>query len=196
MVMNEAETDNVVGLYDFAREMTARIKSIDTRHPVTLGTQSSGQAGTRGMEFVTLYGLPTIDFVEGHDYAQSGGDALPLPGSTAAQTLPDPLSCSNDRAIACSISQTRSLLKKPFIIGEAGVQLRASGVAGRLRGDYTAQQRAAIFEAKLRAAFANGVSGYLIWQWSTVVDQGYDILAGDPLIGVMQRLTFDLGLAR
>jgi hypothetical protein len=192
MVMNEAETDNIVGLYGFAQSMTALIKRVDPNHPVTLGTQSTGQPGTRGADFVRLYSLATIDYVEGHDYAPWGVDGLTLPGSKDGASLPDPATCDNYQLITCSMSQALHTLQKPFIVGEAGVQIQPSGIAGVVQGARTPEQRAAILDAKMHAAFANGVSGYLIWQWNRRVDQGYDILIGDPLVSVMQRYAAEL----
>ena len=37
------------------------------------------------------------------------------------------------------------------------------------------------------AALASGVTDYLIWQWGKVVDEGYDILCGDPVLPMMRR---------
>ena len=180
MVMNEAETDNVAGMYDFAREMTALVKRVDPNHLVALGTQSSGQAGTRGSDFLRVHSLPTIDFIDGHDYAYWGSDTNPLPGSADGRTLPNPATCDNFHAIACSIAQSVQTLQKPFIMGEAGIK---AGVGGSI----PTSQRAALLEAKIRAAFDAGVAGYIPWQWNRIIDEGYDFLPNDPLMPMLKQ---------
>jgi len=180
MIMNEAETDNVTGLYDFAREMSALVKRVDPNHLVALGTQSSGQAGTRGADFLRVHGLSTIDFVDGHDYAYWGSDTNPLPGSADGRTLPDPDFCDNFHAIGCSIAQSVQILRKPFIMGEAGIK---AGVGGAI----STSQRATLMDAKIKAAFEAGVAGYMPWQWNRIVDEGYDFLPNDPLMPILKR---------
>jgi mannan endo-1,4-beta-mannosidase len=180
MLMNEAETDNVSGLYNFTREMSALVKRIDPNHLVALGTQSSGQAGTRGADFLRVHGLPTIDFVDGHDYAYWGSDTDPLPGSPDGRTLPDPARCDNYRAIGCSIVQSVQILQKPFVMGEVGIK---AGVGGAI----STSQRAVLVDAKMRAAFEAGIAGYIPWQWNRIVDEGYDFLPGDPMNSILKR---------
>jgi hypothetical protein len=180
MLMNEAETDNVVGLYDFTRTLSTQVKQLDPRHLVALGTQSSGQAGTRGPDFLRVHSLPTLDFVEGHDYAYWGDDRSPLPGSPDGRSLPDPSTCDNFHAIACSMSQAMRTLQKPFLVGEVGIK---AGVPGAV----SLAERAGLVEAKMRAALDNGVAGYVPWQWNGVVDEGYDFLRGDPFLPIMKR---------
>jgi mannan endo-1,4-beta-mannosidase len=193
MIMNEAETDNVNGLYTFAREMSALIKRTDPNHLVTLGTQSSGQPGARGQDFIRLYSLESLDFVSGHDWDYWGDDRNPLPGSPDRHDLPNPATCSNYRAISCSVAQSLSILNKPFVISEAGIKAWPMGL-------YSSRQRAALLGAKMDAALANGVSGYLIWQWGKVIDEGYDILWDDPLLLVLRqraaRLWFGMPILR
>jgi mannan endo-1,4-beta-mannosidase len=191
--MNEAETDSAGGLYTFAREMSTLIKRADPNHLVTLGTQSSGQPGARGEDFLRLYALESLDFVSGHDWDYWGDDQNPLPGSSDGQYLPDPARCSNYRALGCSIAQTLFTLNKPFVISEAGIKAWPMGM-------YSTRQRAVLLGAKMDAALANDVSGYVIWQWGRVVDEGYDILDDDPLLLVLRqraaRLWFGLPIQR
>jgi len=189
MIMNEADTGDKDGLYTFAAILSAQIKTLDSRHLVTLGTQSNGVSGSSGSDFIRLYGLPTLDFAEGHDYAFWGSDTDPLPGSADGHTLPDPRSASclstayipNQAKIACSIAQAHQILGKPYLIGEAGIG-GGNGVAGR-------QRRADRIGAKMDAFFANGGSGYIVWQWNRIVDtEGFDVLStlGDPLLPRMK----------
>src|SRR5215213_1399472 len=100
-----------------------------------------------------VHSLPTIDFVDGHDYAYWGSDTNPLPGSADGRTLPNPATCDNFHAIACSIAQSVLLLQKPFIMGEAGIK---AGVGGSI----STSQRAIQLDAKMQAAFGAGIAGY------------------------------------
>ena len=180
MIMNEAETENVAALHAFARDISTRLKRIDPNHLVTLGTQSSGQDGARGRDFVRLYSLPSIDFVSGHDWSFWGDDRDPLPGSPDGRILPDATTCDNFRAIGCSIAQTIVLLNKPFVMTEVGIKAWP-------RSTHSPEERAALLAAKMDAALINGVTGYLIWQWGKIVDEGYDVREGDPLLPVLRR---------
>jgi len=189
MLMNEADTSNAEGLYTFARVLTAQIKAIDSRHLVTLGSQSSGPPATAGANFLRVYGLPTIDFAEGHDYpywSGGAGETMPLPGSPdGGRSLPDPQSAAcldtsgtpGRATVGCALSQSLRILGKPFVMGEAGVAGGGS-IDGRA-------ERARRLGAKVDAFFANGGAGYLIWDWNKLHDvQGYDIMPGegDPLL--------------
>ena len=92
MLMNEAEgktaggADAAEALYTFTRDMSAYVKEIDPNHLLTLGTIGGGQPGVHGTNFERLYGLPTIDFADYHDY---GHNDAPLPG--APLTVQSPL---------------------------------------------------------------------------------------------------------
>ncbi len=198
MIMNEADTGDKTGLYTFASALSAQIKALDTHHLVTLGTQSNGVSGSSGTDFIHLYGLPTLDFAEGHDYAFWAPETEALPGSTDGQHLPDPSSpgclttdyIPNNAKVGCALAQSLQLLNKPFLMGEAGVQ----GA-----GDQSARQRRAdLLDAKMNAFFANGGSGYLVWQWNKIVDtEGYDVLSNtaDPLLLEMKRYAQSFGAA-
>jgi hypothetical protein len=82
-LMNEAESvtidgeENPEALYNFARDMSSYVKSLDKNHLVTLGTIGAGQPGTRGADWERLHALETIDFTEFHDY---GRNDEPMPG--------------------------------------------------------------------------------------------------------------------
>lgn len=190
MIMNEADTGDKDGLYTFAAVLSAQIKALDPNHLVTLGTQSNGVSGSSGVDFIRLYGLPTIDFAEGHDYSFWAPETEALPGSIDGHSLPDPRSPAclttdyipNNAKIGCSIAQSLQILGKPFLAGEAGVKGGADQVAR--------QRRADLLDAKMSAFFANGGSGYLIWQWNRILDvEQYDVLSdtADPLLPKMKR---------
>lgn len=174
MLLNEAESAtprgdaNTTPLYDFARDMSAYVKSLDANHLVTLGVVGGGQAGIAGEDYARLHVLPTIDFLEYHDY-QAEYEALP--GSPDAP--PDTLAS----AIA-----TAARLGKPLLVGEAGITTcrpvnGSEVVSPRLR--------AQIFDAKLGAFFAAGGAGYLVWAWDPASACEHDFTAGDPLNAVL-----------
>lgn len=84
MLMNEASSaQNNVGdpnaLYTFTAEMSGLVKAADPRHLVTLGVSGGVHLGVWGA-LKELHALPTIDFIDYHDYGQ---DDAPLPGAPA-----------------------------------------------------------------------------------------------------------------
>lgn len=195
MMMNEADTSkkNSTGksvLIDFTKDIAALIKGIDSKHLLTVGTQSNGASGATGQDFIDVYGLSQIDFAEGHDWAYWGSDTDPLPGSSDGKIAPDPASANclktYQAKIGCSISQAIQILKKPYLMGEAGVP--GTDANGRVR-------RADLLNKKMKAAFDNGVAGYLIWQFNKVVDtEGLDILSStnDPIFPAMKAFSMAL----
>jgi mannan endo-1,4-beta-mannosidase len=196
MMMNEADTSAKNGsgqsvLVDFATDIGALIKGIDSNHLLTVGTQSNGASGASGQDFIDVYSLPTIDFAEGHDWGYWGSDTDPLPGADEDLTLPDPESSfclqTYQNKIACSIAQSLGIVGKPFVIGESGIAATNAGER---------QTRANLIEDKMLAAFSNGVSGYLIWQFNRVMDtENFDVLSttNDPLFDVLLSFANDLG---
>jgi len=70
-LMNEAESEDADALFDFATDMSALVKSIDPHHLVSLGTMSTGQAGTANEYLINLHNIDTIDVVEAHDYGHN-----------------------------------------------------------------------------------------------------------------------------
>ncbi|MCM3884946.1 cellulase family glycosylhydrolase [Frankia sp. R82] len=147
-------------LHAFTQDMVTLVKGIDRRHLLGIGTVGAGQCGSAGDEYATLHAIPGVDVLEYHDYAPS-----PIPG---------------DRwnGLAERLRQA-SALHKPLIVGELGVAPRdAGGVAAR----------AALVEGKLSAQFQAGVAGILLWTWQGTDDgDGYDVLPGDPVLGVLSR---------
>jgi hypothetical protein len=91
MLMNEAESktntgaENAEALYAFTRDMSAFIKSLDQNHLVTLGSIGTGQPGVSGSNYQLLYSLPTLDFMEFHDY---GANDKAMPGAPLVAKAP------------------------------------------------------------------------------------------------------------
>jgi len=106
-VMNEAESASRWGLEDaaallaFAGDVTALIKSLDRRHPLSFGTSGVDPPGSGGVTYSTLAGLPAVDVVEAHDY---GSERESWPAD-----IRDALAAAGSAG-------------KPFFIGEVGIQ--------------------------------------------------------------------------
>jgi endo-1,4-beta-mannosidase len=178
-LMNEAESEDTSGnsdaqaLYNFALDMSAYVKSIDPNHLVSLGTMGGGQPGAQGSDYRWIHSIPSIDLLEYHDY---GSETEPLP-SDGWNRLKERL----DDAVA---------LNKPLFIGEAGIKSNCSDP-----DCFSPDQRAALFDAKMRAAFDNGVSGYMIWSYRDAVEPPteYMFTLTDPVAAIVQKLAALVG---
>jgi endo-1,4-beta-mannosidase len=162
-LMNEAECPSADALRTFAEEASSLIKSLDGNHLVSLGTIGTGQLGTEGDDYKRLHEIPTIDIVEAHDY-HAEREALP-------------------EKIAMDMEVARAI-GKPFFVGEAGI------AAPLPQHPFSFEERAALFDAKLEAAFERGASGYLVWSFYDLTGgnwQGWDFGPGDPLAAVLKR---------
>lgn len=186
-MMNEADTSardssGQTVLVDFAKDIAGVIKSVDTRHLITVGTQSNGAPGASGPDFTAVYSLPEIDLAEVHDWGYWGSDQSAMPGGEGA-TPPaaDSSACKARNApVGCSFALAAGL-DKPLFVGEAGIQGR------------TAEERstrATLLRAKMDAAFGAGAVGYLVWSVNTAITDGYDVLItdDDPLIGQLDQV--------
>jgi hypothetical protein len=91
MLMNEAESktatgaENAEALYAFTRDMSAFIKKLDQNHLVTLGTMGTGRPGVSVSNYQRLYSIPTLDFIEVHDY---GANDEAMPGAPLVAQAP------------------------------------------------------------------------------------------------------------
>ena len=171
MLMNEAETHDHQALLNFVADMGSYVKTIDRNHLLTVGTIGTGQAGTEMHKYQALYKHPSIDFVEAHDYYYV---EQALPGSDGSN-LPDPKYCYN--TIACDLVQAKTILKKPFVIGESGIMV------GTKR---TQEQRAELFRNKIQTFFSFGGAGYLIWDYNTQ-SSGFSFNSVDPINQVLRN---------
>ncbi|MEO3937850.1 cellulase family glycosylhydrolase [Dermatophilaceae bacterium Soc4.6] len=186
-MVNEAETDqrDAQGrsvLVSFAGDISAVIKAADPHHLVTLGSQSNGAPGASGADFREVYAQTGLDFTEVHDWNRWGSDTEAMPGSEEG-ALPDPASATctaRDAPIACSFAIAK-LLGKPIVVGEVGID--ASDDAGRAR-------RAQLVDAKARAAFGAGASGYLVWHLDRTATDDLSVLTSppDPLLPVLKAV--------
>ena len=191
VMMNEANTGkrNSSGktvLIDFTKDVGGLIKSIDTKHLVTVGTQSNGATAASGTDFVDVYSLSQVDFTSATERGYwVGKENDPLPGSADGKTLPNVNSydClkTYQSKVACSLANSIQVVKKPFVIMEAGVKVDNNPTSR--------QTRAQVMNNKMSAMFNNGASGYMLWHWNKMLDdQKYDILQSqsDPLMVTMK----------
>lgn len=203
-MMNEATTARRVrgqsAIVGFARDIGSLIHSIDHNHLVTVGTESDGWPGASGPDFSAVYGLPQINFAVAHDYQMPGQagiyDPFPMNGLLPGGALPSPSARECQPTVgaplACSVAADVKVVHKPMVIEEAGVPARSSN-------RHALQARANLFNRKLKAAFTNGVSGELVWDFNKVDDVGggnFDVeqFTNDPLVPVMKRWSKTISL--
>lgn len=189
--MNEADTSardpsGASALVGFAIDIAGVIRSVDTRHLITVGTQGNGAPGASGPDFSVVYKLSQISFSEVHDWGYWGSDTDPMPGGTsgAPPVASSPECFREDAPIGCSFARNVAL-DKPLVVGESGMK----GVTSHDRILRSSRMR-----AKMIAAFAAGASGYLVWSVTTADTDGYDIRIDkrDPLLPVMKRVALEV----
>lgn len=146
-----------VSLRRFFDEIGAEIHALDPGGLVSAGFIGRKQCGVNGGGFDRIAASAQVDLLTYHDY--SGAD----------ETMPPDL---RDRVDAARRDG------KPLAIEEAGV---AAGPRCR-----SPQERADLFAAKMRAAFAAGIVGYLPWTMQAATeDCGFMVSPQDPLLGVL-----------
>ena len=140
---------------------------------------AAGSAGHKKMS-TSLYTPGGWNLCEYHDY----GDVT--------QAIPD----DGFNRLRQRIDQCNAL-GKPLVVGEAGI-VADVGDDGQSTGSITIEtlgRRAALFNAKLSAAFAEGIDGYLIWEKiPDASNSNYNFNNGrfgvgpsDPLNGVTEQ---------
>jgi hypothetical protein len=152
------ETTATAALRSFSDAMANAIHEVDHNHLVNLGTQGAGQCGANGSADYRNVHAGALDLCEYHDYGHAG-QAMPSDG----------VNLLKERIDDCHA------LGKPIFVGE-------SGIAGNVQPDgseppcpnwptdctstfnfQSLAERGAFFQAKIQAANAAGVVGYMIW---------------------------------
>lgn len=165
------ETDeNFSVLRRFAVDAAHELKQADPNHLVCLGLLGLGQPSTSGKKFRALQNFREIDLVSAHDH---GYAFEPLAGREWERRYD---------SLYADLCDARSL-EKPLIATESGIALEWVG------GDRA--HRAKLFVAKMRAFFAAGGSGYMLWNYEPSPDTDYGFGPDDP---VMQVITDVAGL--
>ena len=172
---SSAETAGASALRAFADDMTGAIKQADPNHLVALGTQGTGQCGLAGSDFQYVH-AGAIDLCDYHDY------------NDATHSIPN----DGYNRLAQRITQCAAL-NKPLFVGESGI-VADVGDQGQSTGTIdtaSLQRRAGFFNAKMTAAFASGIAGYLIWdKEQDASDSTYNLNNGRYEVGP-SALTFD-----
>jgi endo-1,4-beta-mannosidase len=150
-------------VHAWAVDVSGLIKSLDSRHLVSLGTIGNGQCGTStGTSYEDLHAISTIDLCEYHDY---DSPASPMPGDQW-------------NGLATRLAQCHAR-GKPMFVGEVGIKTSAV---------LSPSTRAAYLAAKLSAQFSAGVVGALPWEWATAGQNsgdGYSIGPSDPILTLL-----------
>lgn len=151
-------------VHAWASDVSGLIKSIDSKHLVSLGTIGNGQCGTSsGTSYEDLHAIPTIDLCEYHDYDHPSS---PMPGDQW-----------NGLAARLAQCQARG---KPMFVGEVGIKVSDAS---------SLSERAADLAAKFSARFAAGVVGELPWEWAANGENsgdGYSIGPDDPVLDLLR----------
>lgn len=161
----------------FADDVGAAVRAADPNHLISLGTIGGGQCGAAEDEYRYVHESPRIDLCEYHDYDRA---TQPIPGDAW-------------NGLGVRLSQCDAI-GKPMLIGESGVvaDARADGGSSGTIDAASLLRRATFLTAKLDAAFARGVDGYLLWERIPEAsgspynrDNGrYGVGRGDPLDAV------------
>ncbi len=161
--LNSACSTNAADLLEaFADDVSTLIKSIDSNHLVSLGALGGGQCGMQSDEYRQVHAVPNVDLCDYHDY----DPAALIPG--------DQWNGMQVRFDQCA------QLNKPLFVGEMGMTPTQAG------GGLT--QRAAAFANKMRAHFAAGSVGELLWAWYEGGPPNLgslDIHRSDPALGAL-----------
>jgi mannan endo-1,4-beta-mannosidase len=150
----------------FADDMVSVVKSVDPHHLVDLGVPG-GCAGDTSADYQIIVGGAVEVADVWHDYDRA--------------TTPMPALMRQRLAILLR-------LHKPAFVGEAGIcaNVRADGACAGVVTQSSIARRASLFNAKLAAGFAAGLSGYIIWNKGSQSVQD-DIGPGDPTESVLAK---------
>ncbi|MFD4295070.1 beta-mannosidase [Rhodococcus sp. NPDC058532] len=143
-----------------------RVRDLDPDRLITAGLTGGGQCGTAGDDYRYVGASPNADVLQYHDYH---ADGVALPGDEW-------------NGLARRLEQARDL-GKPLLVAEIG---QAAG------GGLSLADRAADIETKIRGQRAAGTAGALLWSFvpdPRPAQATYDIGAGDPLFGILERHT-------
>ncbi|MFC9357230.1 beta-mannosidase [Rhodococcus sp. NPDC057014] len=149
----------------FVDEAGGLVRSLDDRHPITLGMIGGGQCGTAGTDYELVGASPALDVLQYHDY---GADGVPLPGDRY-------------NGLALHIEQAEHL-RKPILVAEIG---QYSGA-----GCVSVVERAREVAVKIDGQRAAGTAGALLWAFVPDPRHGectYDIGPDDPVRGVLRE---------
>lgn len=145
----------------FFDEAGGELQKLDPDHLLSSGVIGGQQCGLAGEDYRRVHASPAIDVASYHDY---GDDRRAL--------HPD---------LRTRLDQAGDL-GKPLVVGEAGI------TAGTGAECTSLEERALLFEAKLRTGFDRGISGYLLWNRAQSERQPCDHRIGpdDPVLRLLR----------
>jgi hypothetical protein len=152
-------------LRGFFDTVGGKIKEIDPNHLVESGVIGNGQCGADNDYYTYVHESPGIDVASYHDYNEVDNA---MPGDQW-------------NGLLRRIEQMKTI-NKPLIIGESG--MLASDTSRRCM---SFDERKEKIQKKMEAQFGAGVSGYLLWNLSTIDNSvcNYDIPPNDPLMKLL-----------
>jgi len=172
----------------WVKDMSELIKSIDTNHLVSIGTQANadfqlGDSVNDG-QYEKINSIPTIGALTGHYY---DGSKDAIKGVDDFKTQKDLM--LKEIAIA-------KKLNKPFYVGEAGFLCQPGNKECQLvqTDAQSLQDRAALLKKELDDIFNAGATGYLIWQYSDritdpIETDTFSFFEGDPVCSVLKEFS-------
>lgn len=149
------------------------IKRIDPNHLISSGVIGDGQCGATFENYRYIHESAGIDVASFHDY---GRDTDSMPGDTW-------------NGLQKRIDQMK-IIKKPIIIGEAGINASDS-----VPGCKSTATRRDQIKAKMDAQFKAGVSGYLLWNWQPKsTGCNHDLTSNDPSLSLIKNYPLETSI--
>jgi endo-1,4-beta-mannosidase len=157
------ETTAREAVRSFADDVGGLVKSLDPNHLISLGTLP-GEAGSNGPDYSYIYGSPSIDIADYHDY---GSPYSPL-GNT------DPYN-----GLQVTINRAHAL-NKPIVVDEIGIHWTRLDIP-------TLNRRSQLLNDKMLAERRAGVVGSLLWCWSDHASstRDFEFGPGDPGLNLL-----------
>ena len=177
-LVNEADTSTADGSCDessgrqalraFADDMVGVVRATGDSHLVSLGLMGSGQCGASGSDGYRFVEGGKLDLCDYHDYSPLAA----LPGDAW-------------NGLAVRVSDCAAL-GKPIMIDEEGISrgVQADGSDGPVTAA-TVARRADLFDAKLTAQLAAGISGVILWQKTNNLADPFRVPTDDPVNAVV-----------
>ena len=187
-----ASTMGLPALYSFE----SSTDGFTSPHATLTTTPVVSTDGARSLQIDVPAGVGLVDVI---------GPALPGALTNVAVDLrmsfaaPSP---DNSSTLAGNLHATTVTRRKPFFVGEAGIQAAIPALT-RCASHPSTQTRANRFAAMAAAVVARGASGFLVWDWkdpaepainangTEVVDQTIDcwsLTPGDPAVDALRAL--------
>ncbi|KAI4301623.1 hypothetical protein L6164_034883 [Bauhinia variegata] len=163
-------------IQNWAREMAAYVKSIDSNHLLEVGLEGFyGQEKKQlnpggylvGTDFISNNQIPQIDFVTMHLYPEQW-----IPGSDEATQA-----AFVDKWVQAHIQDSKDILGKPILLAEFGKSSKFSGYSVAKRDSYFARLYDEIYSsARSGGPFTGGLFWQLLTQGMDGMRDGYEVI--------------------